>query len=46
MIKTCGYPVISKRVAGYVESSKRNPNCKRAQYLKGEIKNSLYGNGK
>ncbi len=46
VIKTCGYPVISKRVAGYVESSKRNPNCKRAQYLKGEIKNSLYGNGK
>ena len=46
VIEKYGYPVISKRVAGYVESSKRNPNCKRAQYLKGEIKNSLYGNGK
>ena len=46
VIETHGYPVISKRVAGYVESSKRNPHCKRAQYLKGEIENSLYGNGK
>lgn len=46
IIETHGYPVISKRVAGYVESSKRNPHCKRAQYLKGEIENSLYGNGK
>lgn len=46
IIETHGYPVISKRVAGYVESSKRNPHCKRAQYLKGEIENILYGNGK
>lgn len=46
VIEKYGYPVISKRVAGYVESSKRNPHCKRAQYLKGEIENSLYGNGK
>ncbi len=46
VIKKYGYPVISKRVAGYVGSAQRNPLCKRAQYLKGEIKNSLYGNGK
>lgn len=46
VIEKYGYPVISKRVAGYVESSKRNPQCKRAQYLKGEIENILCGNGK
>lgn len=47
VIETYGYPIISKRIAGYVSSAKNNPNCVRAKYLKGEIDNTMFGgNGK
>lgn len=47
VIETYGYPIISKRIAGYVSSAKNNPNCVCAKYLKGEIENTLFGgNGK
>lgn len=47
VIETYGYPIISKRIAQYVASAKRNPNCVRAKYLKGEIDNTFFGgNGK
>ena len=46
VIETYGYPVISKRYAGYIASAKRNPNCVRAQYLKGEIDSKYASTGK
>lgn len=47
VIETYGYPIVSKRIAGYVSSAKNNPNCTRAKYLRGEIKNTMFGgNGK
>lgn len=47
VIETFGYPIISKRIAGYVNSAKRNPNCTRAKYLRGDIQNTMFGgNGK
>jgi 3'-phosphoadenosine 5'-phosphosulfate sulfotransferase (PAPS reductase)/FAD synthetase len=36
VIKKYGYPVVSKRVAGYVETAKRNPDSKRARWIRGE----------
>lgn len=36
VIKKHGYPVVSKRVAGYVETAKRNPDSKRAKWIRGE----------
>lgn len=36
VVKKHGFPVASKRVSGYVESAKRNPNGMRAKYLRGE----------
>ena len=45
VIEKYGYPVISKRIAGYISSSKKNPNFKRAQYLRGEVKGSIFGGG-
>lgn len=36
VIKKYGYPVVSKRVAGYVETAKRNPDSKRAKLIRGE----------
>lgn len=47
VIQTYGYPVISKRVAGYVSTAKKSPNSVRAKYLYGEIKSKFVaGNGK
>lgn len=46
VIKTYGYPIVSKRVAGYTASAKRNRNCTRAKYLLGEIPNMIVGNGR
>lgn len=47
VILTKGYPIVSKRISGYVSSAKNNPNCVRAKYLSGEIKNTMFGgNGK
>jgi len=45
VIETYGYPVISKRIAQYVKSARRNPDCVRAKYLKGEMGNSIFGGG-
>lgn len=36
VLKKYGYPVASKRVAGYVETARRNPNSKRAKWIRGE----------
>lgn len=36
VLKKYGYPVISKRVAGYVATAKRNPDSKRAKWIRGE----------
>jgi 3'-phosphoadenosine 5'-phosphosulfate sulfotransferase (PAPS reductase)/FAD synthetase len=42
-----GYPIISKRISGYVNSAKNDQTCTRAKYLSGEIENTLFGgNGK
>lgn len=47
VIQTYGYPVISKRVAGYVSTAKKSPNSVRAKYLRGEMKTKFVaGNGK
>lgn len=43
VIETYGYPIISKKIAGYVSSAKRNPNCTRAKYIRGEIPNTIFG---
>lgn len=36
VIEKYGYPVVSKRVAGYVETARRNPDSMRAKWLRGE----------
>lgn len=36
VINKYGYPVASKRVAGYVETARRHPDSKRAKFLRGE----------
>lgn len=36
VIKKYGYPVCSKRISGYVDAAKKNPNCMRAKWLRGE----------
>lgn len=36
VLRRYGYPVISKRVSGYVATAKRNPDSKRAKWLRGE----------
>lgn len=47
VIETFGYPIVSKRIAGYISSAKRNPNCMRAKYIRGEVQNTMFGgNGK
>lgn len=43
VIETYGYPIISKKIAGYIASAKRNPNCKRAKYIRGEVPNTIFG---
>lgn len=35
VIKTHGYPVVSKRVASYVSTARRHPDSQRARWLKG-----------
>ena len=36
VLKNYGYPVVSKRVAGYLATAKRNPTSMRAKYIRGE----------
>lgn len=46
VIDKYGYPVVSKRVASYVASARRNPNSVRAKTLTGEIPSLFASNGK
>ena len=46
VLKTKGYPVVSKRVAAYVETAKRSPNSIRAKYIRGEEKTKFVTGGK
>ena len=46
VIKKHGYPVVSKRVAGYVETAKRNPDSMRAKWIRGEEKTKFVAAGK
>jgi len=46
VIDKYGYPVVSKRVAGYVATARRNPNSVRAKTLTGEIPSLFASNGK
>lgn len=45
VIEEFGYPVISKKIAGYVSTAKRNPNSARAQFLRGEKDSKIFGFG-
>lgn len=46
VIKKYGYPVASKRVAGYVDTAKRYPNSMRAKWIRGEEKTKFVTGGK
>lgn len=46
VLKQHGYPVISKRVSGYVDTAKRHPNSIRAKYIRGELKTKFVTGGK
>lgn len=48
VIEEFGYPIISKRIAGYISTAKRDPNSISAKYLRGEIDSKMFGldNGK
>lgn len=46
VIKEYGYPVGSKRIAGYVETAKRTPNSKREKWIRGEEKTKFVTGGK
>ena len=46
VIQKYGYPVASKRVATYVETAKRNPDSKRAKWIRGEEKTKFVTGGK
>lgn len=45
VIEKYGYPLTTKRIAGYVNTAKRNPDSTRAQYLRGEKFSTLFGFG-
>ena len=45
VIEEFGYPLVSKKVAGYVATAKRNPNSARAKYLSGEYDSKMFGFG-
>lgn len=46
VIKEHGYPVASKRVASYVETARRNPDSKRAKWIRGEEWTKFVAGGK
>lgn len=41
-----GYPIISKRVASYIETARRNPDSMRAKWIRGEEKTKFVTGGK
>ena len=45
VIEEFGYPIVSKKIAGYVATAKRNPNSARAKYLSGEYDSKIFGFG-
>ena len=45
VIEEFGYPLVSKKIAGYVATAKRNPNSARAKYLSGEYDSKIFGFG-
>lgn len=46
VITKYGYPVVSKRVAGYVETARRHPDSMRAKWIRGEEKTKFVTGGK
>lgn len=46
VIRKYGYPVVSKRVAGYVDTARRNPDSMRAKWIRGEEKTKFVTAGK
>ena len=46
VLKKYGYPVISKRVAGYAYSARRNPDSMRAKWLRGDEWTKFVAGGK
>ena len=45
VIELFGYPLVSKKIAGYVATAKRNPNSARAKFLSGEYDSRIFGFG-
>ena len=45
VIELFGYPLVSKKIAGYVATAKRNPNSARAKFLSGEYDSKIFGFG-
>lgn len=45
VIEEFGYPLVSKKIAGYVATAKRNPNSARAKFLSGEYDSKIFGFG-
>lgn len=43
VIEKYGYPLISKRVAGYVSTARKNPDSMRAKFLRGDIPSTTLG---
>lgn len=46
VLKKHGYPVVSKRVSAYVKTAKRNPDSKRAKWIRGEEWTKFVAGGK
>ena len=46
VLKKYGYPVISKRVAGYIATAKRSPDSMRAKWIRGEEWTKFVAGGK
>lgn len=46
VLKKYGYPVINKRVAGYIASARNDPNCMRAKWIRGEEFTKFVAGGK
>ena len=46
VLKKYGYPVISKRVAGYAYTARRNPDSQRARWLRGDDWTKFVAGGK
>ena len=46
VLKKHGYPVISKRVAGYIKTAKQHPDSMRAKYIRGEEWTKFVAGGK